>query len=195
MLSVNCKSIKNIYYATHTVPPVHPLPLERHHIARSVHALPSLSHTSTDIQGQFVGLCAGRGASISAAPGPLARRTARVNSSARGERGLPWLSCGLMTAPCNFRWHLSFPSDTRKPSRWMACGIWKALPWPRTHQTRVCGCFFFLMNVTTENGLLRTQHSQFLQCSSYELALRLSTIQPFLDFLRFIHAPLKIWTP
>ena len=52
--------------------------------------------------------------------------------------------------------------------------------------------FVFLMNVTTENGLLRTRHSQFLQCSSYELALRLSTIQPFLDFLRFIHAPLKI---
>ena len=31
------------------------------------------------------------------------------------------------------------PSDTRKSSRWMACGIWKASPWPRTHQTRVCG--------------------------------------------------------
>ena len=139
MLSVNCKSIKNIYYATHTVPHVHPLPLERHHIARSVHALPSLSHTSTDIQGQFVGLWAGRGASISAVPGPLARRTARVNSSARGRHGLPWLSCGLMTALCDFRWHLSFPSDTRKPSCWMACGIWKASPWPRTHRTRVCG--------------------------------------------------------
>ena len=52
--------------------------------------------------------------------------------------------------------------------------------------------FFFLMNVTTENSLLRAQHSQFLRCSSYELALRLSTIQPFLDFLRFIHALLKI---
>ena len=71
MLSVNCKSIKNTYYAAHTVPPVHPLPLERHHIARSVHALPSLSHTSTDIRGQFVGLWAGRGASISAAQGHL----------------------------------------------------------------------------------------------------------------------------
>lgn len=71
MLSVNCKSIKNTYYAAHTVPHVHPLPLERHHIARSVHALPSLSHTSTDIQGQFVGLWAGRGASISAAQGHL----------------------------------------------------------------------------------------------------------------------------
>lgn len=71
MLSVNCKSIKNIYYAAHAVPHVHPLPLERNHIARSV----TLYHPSptppTDIQGQFVGLWAGRGASISAAQGHL----------------------------------------------------------------------------------------------------------------------------
>ena len=126
----------------------------------------------------------------------------------------------LLSPP--FQWSCNLPGISRDESslvRIMSCDIWNqlsllgqqdvppgyfcasmlGLPFGKalntsfySMQQQLKFVLFFLMNVTTENGLLRTQRSQFLRCSSFELALRLSTIQPFLDFLRFILALLKI---